>query len=122
MTASVQLSKMSEFLRFDVALNEIPMETFYGNREKEDFKNLTSFQRGKDVVIDWEFLDGFDTEGKLWIDSNGLDMHEKRLWQRQEFNMTPTTNIASNFYPVSSAIAIRDKSSKKQVTVLTDRS
>lgn len=35
--------------------------------------------------------------------------------------MSETDNIASNFYPVQSAIAVRDKNSHKQVTIMTDR-
>lgn len=36
--------------------------------------------------------------------------------------MKKTNNVAANFYPVTSAIAIRDLKSSKQVTILTDRS
>lgn len=35
--------------------------------------------------------------------------------------MSATDNIASNFYPIQSAIAVRDKNSNKQVTIMTDR-
>mmetsp|Transcript_4442 Transcript_4442/g.6557 ORF Transcript_4442/g.6557 Transcript_4442/m.6557 type:complete len:331 (-) Transcript_4442:54-1046(-) len=81
----------------------------------------SNYERGKDVVINWEFLDGFNSDGDLWIDTNGLDMHQKKLWARREFAYNKTENIASNFYPVQSAIAIRDKNSNKQVTIMTDR-
>lgn len=32
---------------------------------------------GKDVVVDWYFLDGFNNQGKFWVDSNGLEMIPK---------------------------------------------
>lgn len=34
---------------------------------------------GKDVVIDWEILDGFNTQGHLFYDANGLQMVSKTL-------------------------------------------
>jgi len=63
--------------------------------------------------MDWELLDDFHTNNDLWIDTNGLDMHHKRLWERKEFKYNRTENIASNFYPVQSAIVVRDKNSDK---------
>lgn len=35
--------------------------------------------------------------------------------------MSKTDNIAANFFPIQSAIAVRDKHSSKQVTIMTDR-
>lgn len=64
------------------------------------------------MVIDWEFLE-FDTGNKLWVDANGLDMHSKKLWERKDYKMKKTDNVAANFYPVTSAIAIRDLKSSK---------
>lgn len=111
-----------DFIKFEIHLNEIPIGDFRGQRNTTEFAQESDFERGKDVVIDWEFLDGFQSDNNLWIDSNGLDMHQKRLWERKEFEFIKTENIASNFYPVTSAIAIRDKNSMKQVTIMPDRS
>ena len=100
LTAIVELSDESDFVRFDVSMNEIPVGHFVGNRDKSEYMAETAYQRGKDVVIDWEFLDNFDTDSNLWIDANGLDMHRKRLWERTEFKYNKSDNIAANFYPV----------------------
>lgn len=48
-------------------------------------------------------------------------MVNKQLWKRKEFTQENKENIASNFYPIQSAIAIRDKNSKKQVTIMTEQ-
>jgi hypothetical protein len=32
---------------------------------------------GKDVVVDWYFLDDFDTNNRFYIDANGLAMIPK---------------------------------------------
>ena len=48
-------------------------------------------------------------------------MVHKQLWKRKEFTQENKENIASNFYPIQSAIAIRDQNSKKQVTIMTEQ-
>lgn len=60
-------------------MNEIPVEVHWGNRDPAEFANQTLYQRGKDVMMDWQF-DSFDTGKNMWMDSNGLDMHAKKLW------------------------------------------
>lgn len=118
----IELSSLSEFIKFDVVMNEIPIAKMVGEILDSEYAAMSEHERGKDVVMNWEFLDGFNTDHNMWIDFNGLDMQQKRLWERKEFKYNKTENIASNFYPVTSAIAIRDKNSSKQVTVMTDRS
>jgi len=108
-------------MKFEVTLNEIPIGNYVGNNEKEFYEKQKDQERGKDVVIDWELLDGFKTDNNLWVDSNGLDMHHKKLWHRRDYDMHQTNNVAANFYPVTSAIVVKDKNSDKQVTIMTDR-
>ena len=75
-------------------------------------------------MVDWEILDNFETNNTLYIDANGLEMQEKFLFKRKEFNLDTDNTIASNFYPVTTALSIRDSSgfSQNQVTIMTDRS
>lgn len=73
-----------------------------------------------------------DPQGKFWTDSNGLEM-QKREIQFFESNMSSQNNqtgynpnyktISNNFYPVDSAIVMRDlsKDSNVQVTLLNER-
>jgi hypothetical protein len=44
-------------VRFNVELNEVP---------------IGADKVGKDIIVDWSFLDGFDTKKKLFVDANGL--------------------------------------------------
>jgi len=46
-------------LEFEVEMNEI---------------HLDEEQNGKDVVVNWRILDGFDNKGRFWTDSNALSM------------------------------------------------
>ena len=114
LTATVELSEISEFIKFQVDLNDIPI--LNGAKQPQDgdnFEALSSDMAGKDVVINWEFLDDFNTNSELWFDANGLKMIHKKFWHRDEFNQSQTENIASNFFPIQSAIAVRDKHSDK---------
>jgi hypothetical protein len=120
-TISIELSEFSDFLKHEVILNEISARKASYDKftDRDYWKSEKDEIRGKDVMINWDFLDGFNSGGKFFLDSNSLDMHEKELWKRQEFKMNETSNVAANFYPVSSAIAIRDTNSDKQVTIAT---
>lgn len=53
------MNNLENFIKFEVSLNEAPI--------KSDIV-------GKDIVVDWFFLDGFNSDKKFWIDSNGLEM------------------------------------------------
>ena len=69
-------------------------------------------------------LSNFSSGGLLYVDANGLEMQEKGLNERKEFNLSTSNLIASNFYPITSAISIRDQhsQSRNHVTIMTERS
>jgi len=69
---------------------------------------------GKDVVVDWYMLDGdknatFDSGKKLYVDANGLQMVDKELMHRKEYAYNSNNTVSANYYPVTSAIAIRNE-------------
>jgi hypothetical protein len=98
----------SELVEFEVFINKLPISANY---------------RGKDVTVHWKFYDGFDPKGKFWTDSNSLLMLERNLYHREAYTyVEKNNNISSNYYPVDSAIAMRDQNgSNIQVTVMNDR-
>jgi len=75
---------------------------------------------------------GFDANKTFWTDSNGLEMQERHI-TKFERNKTVTllkesslpdyNEIAGNYFPVDTAIAMRDfqNGSNVQVTVMNDR-
>jgi hypothetical protein len=75
--------------------------------------------------MNWQMLDGFDPKQKFWTDSNALQMIERNLYKRVDPRFIiedKNSNISSNYYPVDSAIAMRDQTGKNlQVTVMNDR-
>lgn len=71
--------------------------------------------------------DGFDPKGEFFTDSNGLDMQKRVIDQKQfldnqyKIEEQHDSHVPRNYYPVDSAIAMRDKSSNVQVTIMNDR-
>ena len=107
------MSELSDFLKFTVNLDEIPISTDSKIMKDDSVTKLSEITSGKNVVINWEFLDNFNTNGELWFDANGLQMVHKDLWQRYEFEFSNNSKVAGNYYPIQSAIAVRDKNSHK---------
>lgn len=99
--ARISLSDNSEFLKFEVAVNDV---------------GVALDKNGKDVIVDWYMLGGFDSQKKFWADSNGLEMVPQQIFQHRDFNYTSNNTISPNFYPVTSAIAIRDFNNSKPQT------
>lgn len=92
-TARISINDIDNFVKFDVSINDVPIELD---------------RSGKDIVVDWFLMDDFDTNNTFWVDSNGLEMVNKKLYQRKDYNYSANGTIAGNYYPVTSAIAVRD--------------
>jgi len=108
------MNDLEYFVKFEVITNEIPIGA-----------NLTS---GKDIVVDWGLMDHFDTDGRIFLDTNGLQMNTKELFKRKEYTYDTNNTISANYYPITSAVMVRDynQSSKydnfqRQVTVMVDQ-
>lgn len=106
----IDMNDVDSFVRFHVSTNEVPIE---------------NDRTGKDIVVDWHMLEGFDTAGKLWVDANGMQMVQKQVNKRLEYDLAEQDKgAAANFYPITSGIAIKDHSGaamKKQVLIMSDR-
>lgn len=104
--ARVRLDRsLPGMVEFEVDLNEIPV---YQDTQ------------GKDIVVDWSFP-GMNMGNELWYSTNGLQMLNKTLNHREQFNQQTNQTFSSNFYPVTTSIAGRDTNSDKQVVILNDR-
>lgn len=116
-SARISLNQYDSFIKWDVEMNEVPI--------KMD-------KSGKDVVVDWYMLDGdknatFDSGKKLYVDANGLQMIDKELMHRKEYAYSSNNTVSANYYPVTSAIAIRNEAKNsstygRQITIMNDRS
>lgn len=76
---------------------------------------------GKEVVATFTAMN-FDNTEEFYTDSNTLEMQYRKLnWRPDGFKVKTHQVVASNYYPVGSAIAIRDKDTGRQMTVMNDR-
>ena len=100
----IRLGEGKEPIEFDVKMLEIPI----GDKE------------GKEVIAKWHF-DGIDSEDVFYTDSNGLEMQQRKRDARPDWTMTTNMTVSNNYYPVTSAISLRDKTSGAQVTVMNER-
>lgn len=80
------------------------------------------------MTVNWKFYDGFEAKKTFWTDSNGLEMQQRKIRDIKTGNKAADekplsfTKIAGNYFPVTSAIAMRDfANSDLQVTIMNDR-
>ena len=79
-------------------------------------------RQGKEVVAKWRLLDkDFSNGGTFYTDSNGLEMQKRVLNYRSTFTLDTDMTVSANYYPINTAIAIRDSDSGVQMTVMNDR-
>ena len=97
----VRLRKGQRHAEFEWTVGPIPVED----------------NKGKDVVS--RFTTNIENNGKFYTDGNGRAMEERRRNYRKSWNIVEKESVAGNYYPVTSAAAIRD--ADIQLTVLTDR-
>jgi len=73
----------------------------------------TTYLHGYEVVA-WFSAHNFKNKGVFYTDSNGLEMQKRELNKRSYYNFTKYIgpdghfNVTSNYYPVVTAIAIKD--------------
>lgn len=72
---------------------------------------------GKEVIT--KYTTKIASNGTFYTDSNGRRWMKRKRNQRSSWNLTLTEPVASNYYPITSSIAIRD--AIHQATVITDR-
>lgn len=95
------MSDNTDFIKFEVTINDVP---------------VALDQTGKDVVVDWYMLENFDSDKRFWADANGLEMVPQQLFQHRDYNYTSNNTVSANFYPVTSAIAIKDVNRSRPAT------
>ena len=103
--ALIRLGEGFEPIEFEVQMLEIPLID----------------NKGREVVAKWTF-DGIDNEDTFYTDSNGLEMQKRVKDYRPDFTLETKMKVNDNYYPINSAIAMRDLAKNVQVTVMNQHS
>lgn len=75
------------------------------------------------MITRFSIGDDFDNNSTFYTDSNGREMIKRVLNHRPDYTANYTAEpVASNYYPVTSKIQIRDENKNLQVSILNDRS
>ena len=103
--ALIRMGEGFEPIEFEVQMLEIPLID----------------NKGREVVAKWTF-DGIDNEDTFYTDSNGLEMQKRVKDYRPDFTLETKMKVNDNYYPINSAIAMRDLAKNVQVTVMNQHS
>jgi len=76
--------------------------------------------QGKEVVIQF-YTPKISNNRTFYTDSNGLEMQKRVLDHRDTWNFTTILNVTQNYYPINSAIAIKDVANGNQLTLMNTR-
>ena len=103
--ALIRLGEGSEPIEFEVQMLEIPLID----------------NKGREVVAKWTFA-GVDNESTFYTDSNGLEMQKRVKNFRPDFTLDTKMKVNDNYYPINSAVAMKDLAKNIQVTVMNQHS
>lgn len=98
-------------LKFDVDMDSLPPIIY----------------NGWEVVAQFQ-VESFHNNGTFYTDSNGLEMQKRILNYRPTWDLVATNyadsleNVTANYFPIQSAISMKDIDSERMFTVMNDRS
>lgn len=100
-TQRVRVTKGERHVELTYTVNGIPIDDGVG---KELVSRITT---------------SIKNAGECYTDSNGREMQKRQRDHRDTWTLQQTEEVAGNYFPVGTALAIRD--AHAQLTVLTDR-
>lgn len=103
----ISIDKELALIKIDVDLESLPMQ---------------EVQNGYEVVPNFH-VNNFENNKVFYTDSNGLEMQKRILNYRPTWVWDVTAQpVSQNYYPINSAMSLKDPSSHRQFTVMNDRS
>ena len=102
----VRVYQHVDYVEFDWIVGPIPIDNWF-------------FDPGQEVVS--RFESDLVTNGTFFTDSNGRETLRRVRHHRPTWDLETTEPVASNYYPVTSWIFIRDYERDMQITLMPDR-
>jgi lysosomal alpha-mannosidase len=106
-TQVIRLYRDYDYIEFDWVIGPIPTKNYL-------------YDHGLEIITRYDT--NFQNNGTFFTDSNGRETIRRIRHYRSTWDLETTESVASNYYPVTSWIFLRDYSQDLQMTVLTDRS
>lgn len=103
----IRIYQHVDYIEFDWIVGPIPIDNWF-------------FDPGQDVIS--RFESDLSTNGTFFTDANGRETLRRVRHHRPTWELDTTERVASNYYPVTSWIFVRDYDRDLQVTLLPDRS
>ncbi|RWS28463.1 lysosomal alpha-mannosidase-like protein [Leptotrombidium deliense] len=103
---TIRVYQHVDYIEFDWIVGPIPIDSW-------------SYSAGQEIIS--RFITSFNTNGTFFTDSNGRETLRRIRNQRPTWNLDTTETVASNYYPVTSWMFIRDYKKDLQLTVIPDR-
>ncbi|XP_059613211.1 lysosomal alpha-mannosidase isoform X2 [Phlebotomus argentipes] len=97
----VRVYRDYNYVEFEWLINPIPIDDGFG----------------KEVVS--RFVSDIESSGAFFTDSNGREMIRRVRNHRETWNLLLQEEVAGNYYPVTTNIAVEDR--EKRLSVMTDR-
>jgi len=103
----ISIDRELALIKIDVDLDSLPLQQVYN---------------GYEVVPNFH-VKNFENDKVFYTDSNGLEMQKRILNYRPTWVWDATSQpVSQNYYPINSALSLKDASSQRQFTVMNDRS
>ena len=106
-TQVIRLYKNYNYIEFDWVIGPIPIGKFPN-------------EHGLEIITRYET--NFLNKGMFYTDANGRETIRRTRDWRPTWELQTNEEVASNYYPVTSWMFIRDMAKELQMTILTDRS
>lgn len=106
-TQVIRLYKNYNYIEFDWIIGPIPIGKFPN-------------ENGLEIITRYET--NFQNKQMFYTDANGRETIRRTRDQRSTWELQTSEEVASNYYPVTSWIFIRDLSKDMQMTIMPDRS
>lgn len=103
-TIKLRLFRLNPVQEWNVKLDAIPLAS-----------------QGQEVTVNFK-SENIDNNSTFYTDANGMAMQERVLNYRPSWTVVVADNVTANYYPVNTAIVIRDAVNKNQLTVMNSRS
>lgn len=109
MIVHVSLDQDIDVIKVDVDWNSLPPLVY----------------TGYEVIVDFA-IGNFTNNKTFWTDSNGLEMQKRILNYRPTWNLSKNyedslENVTANYFPINTAIQLKDINSDRVFTVMNDR-